>query len=112
VNDLIDFLRARYDDAEQDIRDSRAVTPGELHWSMPDWLDRNYLLADIEAKRRIVDWCAEVIGDRDLSRYHEFGSLSEDKDALAVTLAVETLRLLALSHAKHPDYREEWQPGA
>jgi hypothetical protein len=55
VNDLAEFLRARLADIEQDIRGSRALTPGDLHWSMPDWLDRNYLLAEVDAKRRILD---------------------------------------------------------
>lgn len=67
-------------------------------------------LAECEAKRRIVAWCVEVVGDRDLSNYGEVGCLRDDRDALAVTLAVETLRLLALPYAGHPDYREEWRP--
>ena len=110
MNGLADFLHARLAELETDVRDSRALTPGDLHWSMPDWLDRGYLLTDIEAKRQIADWCTEVIGARDLTRYGEVGSLSDDRDALAVTLAVETLRLLALPHAGHPSYRPEWRP--
>lgn len=61
----------------------------------------------VEAKRRIVDWCVEVIGDRDLSGYGQLGSLKDDPQALAVTLAVETLRNLASEHDTHPDYRKE-----
>lgn len=107
---LAGFLRARLAELETDVRDSRALAPGDLHWSMPDWLDRNSLQADIEAKRRIIDWCTEVIGDRDLTRYSEFGSLSADKDALAVTLAVETLRNLATIYSGRGGWREEWRP--
>lgn len=67
------------------------------------------VLADVESKRRIIDACVEVIGDRDLSGYGEFGVLVDDPNALAVTLAVETLRLLAEPFSDHPDYRHEWR---
>jgi uncharacterized protein DUF6221 len=59
-------------------------------------------------KRGVVEWCVEVIGDRDLSTYDQFGCLQDDPQALAVTLAVETLRLHALSYADHPDYDPAW----
>lgn len=65
---------------------------------------------EIAAKRRIIDWCEEIIGDRDLTRYGQFGALKDDQDALAVTLAVENLRSLGLPYAAHPNYREEWKP--
>lgn len=68
------------------------------------------VLREIEAKRQQVEWCVEVIGDRDLSRYDEVGSLKDDKDALAVTLAVETLRLIAWPYDARPGYRAEWTP--
>lgn len=65
--------------------------------------DPEFVLADVAAKRQIIDWCGEVVGDRDLTRCGEFGALKDDPDALAVTLAVQTLRLLALPYAGHPD---------
>jgi hypothetical protein len=68
------------------------------------------VLREIDAKRQQVAWCTGVIGDRDLSRYGEPGLLKDDPEPLAVTLAVETLRLLALPYADRPGYREEWQP--
>lgn len=68
------------------------------------------VLREVGSKRRQAAWCVEVIGDRDLSRYDEVGSLKDDKDALAVTLAVETLRLLALPYADRPGYQEAWRP--
>lgn len=67
------------------------------------------VLARVAADRKIVDWCAEVIGDRDLGTYDEFGSLKDDPAALAVTLAVETLRLLAQPRADREGWREEWR---
>ena len=68
------------------------------------------VLREVDVKRRQVEWCVEVIGDRDLSRYDEVGSLKDDKDALAVTLAVETLRLLAWPYDARPGYRAKWAP--
>lgn len=68
------------------------------------------VLREIDSKRRQVEWCVEVIGPRDLSRYEEVGSLKDDPDALAVTLAVETLRLLAAVYADRPGYQESWRP--
>lgn len=45
--------------------------------------------------REVVGWCAEVIGDRDLTGYDDVaGTLAGVPDAMAVTLAVETLRAL------------------
>lgn len=68
--------------------------------------------AECDAKRQIVEWCMEVIGDRDLSTSGQAGALADVPDAMAVTLAVETLRLQAEPYAKagRPGYREEWRP--
>jgi len=68
------------------------------------------VLREIDAKRRQVGWCVEVIGERDLSGYGEQGFLRDDPDALAVTLAVETLRLLASVFSDRPGCRSEWAP--
>jgi hypothetical protein len=67
-------------------------------------------LREVKAKRAIIDGCIEVIGRRDLARYGEFGLLKDDPDALAVTLAVDTLHLLAVPYADQPDYRKKWRP--
>lgn len=74
------------------------------HW------DPDRVLAECEAKRRTVEWCVEVIGDRDLTSYGRFGCLRDERWALAVTLAMETMQLLSAPHADHPDYRPEWRP--
>lgn len=63
---------------------------------------------EVVLKRGVMEWCVEVIGDRDLSTYGQFGFLRDDPQALAVTLAVETLRLLAQPYADHPDYDPGW----
>jgi fructoselysine-6-P-deglycase FrlB-like protein len=55
-------------------------------------VDPAHLLAECEAKRRIVEACADV--------------LAYDAEALPQ----DVLRFLALPYADHPDYREEWKP--
>jgi hypothetical protein len=68
------------------------------------------VLAECDAKRERIKWYIEVIGGRDLSTYGQFGSLRDDPSALAVTLAVEAMRLDALPYADRPGYRQEWRP--
>lgn len=69
------------------------------------------VLRETAAKREQVAWCTGVIGDRDLSRYGEPGLLKDDPEPLAVTLAVEILKLLAAPYSDRPGYREEWSRG-
>jgi hypothetical protein len=68
------------------------------------------VVAEVGAKQRIVNWCAEVIGSRDLSRYGEWGCLQGDPDSLAVTLAVETIRIMCVPYADRAGYRLDWTP--
>lgn len=61
------------------------------------------VLAEVEAKRRIVDLMAGLLdsaeGDSEVDHYGGVGA------------AEDALRLLALPYAdRHPDYREEWSP--
>jgi len=133
VDDLVTWLRARLDEREFK---AKGALPGP--WGVEEYTyetvvatgggqvvatveglrdgwhiadnDPKFVLADIAAKRRKIDWCLEVIGDRDLSRYGEFGALKDDPDALAVTLAVETLKLLALPFSDRPGYLDTWRP--
>lgn len=91
MDDLIAFLRSRLD---EDDRRARAVA-GE-DWDDIEWQDlpesafahaKNHdparVLADVEAKREIIDHLA-----------YEYSS--------------PILRWLALPYAGHPDYRDEW----
>ncbi|MER8220860.1 DUF6221 family protein [Streptomyces sp. NPDC094143] len=55
------------------------------------------VLAEVEAKRRVIERCTAVQG------------LLLD-DFTAEHLADEVLALIALPYADHPDYREEWRP--
>lgn len=56
------------------------------------------VLADVEAKRRIVEECKHII-DTHFS-----------DDFTADTLAEDCLKLLALPYAEHPDYDPSWRP--
>jgi hypothetical protein len=68
------------------------------------------VLREAGTKRKIIDWCVEVIGDRDLSAYGQPGCLAHDRDALAVTLSVETLRHLGTVYSDWPGYDPAWAP--
>jgi hypothetical protein len=57
------------------------------------------VLAEVEAKRRIVDWCESV--EIEFSR----AGLGDRTDGTHMVFA----RWLALPYADHPEYRPEWQ---
>ena len=62
-------------------------------------------LAELDAKRRILDLCV---------RWIEVGQPPPNStwsdDAAGATVARSVLRLMALPDAEHPDYRPEWAP--
>ena|SRR2546423_1019996 len=132
MDDLIAFLRARLDEDEslaQECELNRVSQPGtELHdwiedprWSnglvpareLADRFSVARVLAEVDAKRRIIDdhtsphtvvngFCVEEGGpcthaDESLCHWHGVGGCS-------------TVRLLALPYAGHPDYRQKWRP--
>jgi len=74
--------------------------PGDLE-DRPGWALAG-VLADCEAKRRIVERCQQALRwDRDAE-----GSPAER----VADHAWSTLEDLALPYADHPDYRQEWKP--
>lgn len=85
--DLVEFLRARYDEDEAVIRDG--VEAGESNISLLD-------LVDTDAKRRIVAGIAEA----DPHGAHITGTFT----------AWDVLRLLAMPYSDHPSYDEAWRP--
>jgi Family of unknown function (DUF6221) len=117
---LAEFIRARLDEAEAAVR----LVPegsGSVYVCDPDgcveqareqWADgsdrlpnhhgtwslvfsRDRALAEVEAKREIVDRCERHLGD---------GTSGDD-------VAKSVLRLLAWPDADHPDYRPaDWRP--
>lgn len=59
--------------------------------------DPAQVLADIDAKRRIIDYNAHA------AKYHE---------PPGAALAMLTLRALAVPYRSHPDYQPKWAPTA
>lgn len=88
TDDLVAFLRARYGRAAQGARAlPHAIGNLQSLWS-PD-----RLLADVDAKLRVVDACVRTI------EFEDHGHV----------LAEDVLKLLALPFADHKDYREAWR---
>jgi len=125
---LTEFLLARIADDEavarqsnphhnDDIDDWDAQTDAEARWDrqphgqrcawrlgegMADKCKCNYparVLAECEAKRRIVNRWADSFGQWNAT---QADAARAQKDS--------TLRLLALPYADHPDYDEKWRP--
>jgi hypothetical protein len=87
---LTEFVLARYaeDEAWAEGVMSRRFAPIPNETERPDTPAR--IIADVEAKRRIVERCEHYDGDE--------------------LVASDVLRHLATVYADHPDYRDEWRP--
>lgn len=110
--ELVDFLRARYDEDAARQQDTSGQWHGRNCESLPDVLypDRETgacdcgvparVLAEVDAKRRIVDLAAGMLnaakGDSEVDHY---GGLSAAED---------TLLLLARPFRAHPDFDPAW----
>jgi len=130
MDDLIAFLRARLDEDEQTARATAdeygpAWTADNQMESVrsstgADVVDEPYtprhhiarhdparVLAEVDAKRRILDVYEEV-----MTKFTESWSPMVPYDRLAGTVSSlrRTLEFLALPYADHPDYRDEWRP--
>jgi hypothetical protein len=103
TDDLIAFLRARFDEDDEEAR--RGYLKAEPTLDYDGWDRRTTaglppvvatrVLREVEMKRRIMDealfiWNSDVDG--------VFGS------------GWDILRMLAVVYADHPDYRQEWAP--
>jgi hypothetical protein len=117
---LVAFLRARLDEDEELAAGARVVPDRNQPnitldqwwtWTVGGLMRRGFsyaeasftvcqtptrVLAEVEAKRRIVDGLA--------------GADPEAGYISATFTAEDALHLLALPHASHPDYRTEWRP--
>jgi hypothetical protein len=108
MNGLVEFLKARLDEDEQAARRAEplfqaereaAAGPSlicgdyydELSPHIYRW-DSSRVLAEVEAKRRIIAECRGVTASLDIA------------------LGDCVLAFLALPYASHPDYLEEWRP--
>jgi Family of unknown function (DUF6221) len=65
------------------------------------------VMADLEATRRVVRFCTQLIN---ITALHE--DTVDSDDSARAGVAWETLRLLALPYADRDGYREEWHPQA
>jgi uncharacterized protein YbjT (DUF2867 family) len=63
-------------------------------------------LAEVDAKRQILDTVVPRMNEMDDQLESEYGTPGEPQPYESLTL----LRLLALPYADHPAYREEWKP--
>lgn len=127
MDDLVQFLRDRYDLEEQVAKDA---SPGPWHinpeadevLAVDDIVvaegfalsghqlrattehiarhDPARVLADIDGRRRIVD---------DYAYYTSIGGRTDAEHGRAEGLTY-TVQCLALTYSGHPDYRDEWRP--
>lgn len=117
MDDLVAFLRARFDDDERLIGEyeaymsQRAAAAGSYvlveppGWCAGEPFDIDRVLREVEAKRRILDEIVPAMDGMDDRINGEWGIgpiADEDYES------VELLRLLALPYSDHPDYRTEW----
>jgi hypothetical protein len=122
VSGLVEFLRARLDEDEQAARAAAGLTVDaqgyeEVLTHLQRWGSAR-VLAEVEAKRRIVDLHLPTTSEYHLGKTDEdgYGTVNPvcptcgTPDEYAVQAPCPTLRLLALPYAGHPDYRAEWAP--
>jgi len=127
MDDLVQFLRARLDEDERIAQGHQQWSPS---WHQDDCVneirddenagtvatvyrlgDRTHIarhdparvLAEVDAKRRIVDSYERATENR----HAHLGDLASAGAFLALHGAVKSL---ALPYADHPDYRPEWAP--
>jgi hypothetical protein len=111
---LDEFLFARIAEDEAASTPHREATGGEWHSYRCDWLYGSecdcghpaHVLAECEAKRQIVELHMPLIGTFTACQncYEDVQRSPTDQ------YPCDTLRLLSLPYASHPDYREEWRP--
>lgn len=113
--DLISFLKARLSEDEQTAQRVEAdQAPNDLRvMATRDGSDPflvingSRVLREVQAKRRIIDREVEQARERWRRRADEHRLTFEEWIA---RWPPETLRLLALPHVHHKDFREEWRP--
>lgn len=125
--DMADFLLARIAEDEEAARAAHVTTALPPIWDTglfygpsgpaSEHIARHHparVLAECEAKRRIMDAhnieheCIEVFTDLGGAAIIASGSLIENG---VLREGCQTLRLLALPYADHPDYDESWRSG-
>lgn len=89
-------------DAARDVAEMSDAAEHIARW------DPARVLAECEAKRRIIELADEATG-LDMQVDSEFRVAIRDETAQPY-VGDSILRALALPYAVHPDYREEWRP--
>lgn len=67
------------------------------------------ILAEIETKRYLLEWCAEVTAHFDWSTLNLPGSLLNDPNARATHTAVVALQAMAAPYVGRPGFKPEWR---
>jgi hypothetical protein len=106
-SDLTDFLLERIEEEEQAASGAAGLHTGaRLEGQPPLWVGHvatwapQRVLADCEARRRILTGCVDL------------DAVLDDYGVPAPFRGEDVLRWLALPYAAHEDYRLEWRPGA
>ncbi len=92
-----------YYDTAVVISDHGAYPPDEATAQHIARWDPARVLAECEAKRRIID-----LADESVVYWATRGSDSKEEGKM--WMYGDVLKLLALPYADHPDYRDEWRP--
>jgi len=120
MNDLIEFLTARFGEDEAIIRRNLGKAGLGDDGDFPDYrtydganLDAacDYLahfapprqLREVQAKRAIIESCAETLAHEDAHDYQLNGGTGEEYN-----LARYVLMQLGMPYRDHPDWREDW----
>jgi hypothetical protein len=107
MSDLVEFLRARLDEDEKAAQLAKRAIDQDWHLVPARMVySPRVVLADIDAKRRIINLHSKGYEDNPGSIAPQGWCTVCDGEPLPCP----TLRLLALPYADHPDYRDEWRP--
>lgn len=93
MSDLVDFLRAQWDDDTAFYANRAYYNDGSEECEEAKWR-----LADIESKRRMLEWL-DHYEDRRL-----------DVNGWSLPEADGALMLITLPYSDRPGWREEWRP--
>lgn len=110
---LPEFLYARIDEDERLAR-AAANAPGDLvpldeaHAEQVARFDVDRVLAECDAKRRIIDLAYEATGYDMTVDLERASSARVDSDVAFVGDRI--LRALAVPYARHPDFDDAWRP--
>lgn len=67
------------------------------------------VLAEVAAKRHLLEWCTEVTKHFDWTTLNAPGLLLHDPNARATNTATLAMQTMAVSYADHPDYDASWR---